>query len=497
MNTYIEQLKAKYNNPQKAYKYYALSKTLLHHLVVSDNAPQEIKDIIDVQQILDSYCNHFIEATFAKELHEFWGFSAPQDLSNFMWEDQNFEKLHFLEINYDFRDSILDGTYQQKITEISKQITWGSLEKLIISENSNNIKLIDQIDIDTKLKRIVDDFGLVSICVGNIKITDELIEKTYNSLEQLSIVVKCDKKQVGLNKLNLCLDGNNGIDLYSGYVDRFKSKHLRLYVTSSIMEDLIAHEWFHFLDIAVAEYKYRDIYGPEIDKYRLWESQINKSFNDLREKASKNEIPSFIGVNEATIISHIEHMVDKYVKLNIVTNAEQLKLIIKKEVIEKQLNDQELIKEIEKFQTNTNNGLSCFILSEINLLKFDYAKNYGLSLFITYAFCIDKNMRKLNLLHKDESYSTELSEVAARIFESYVNIVLKEKNIKNIISQPEYDFHTPQEYELKLYINDFESILDDMRKNLNLICPLLTKDKVINKIVHINNNQQLNRKNTI
>lgn len=494
MKTYIEQLKDKYTNPHKAYKHYALSKTLLHQIVVSEDAHQEVKDILDIQQILNNYCENFIEQSFPKELHEFFGFSDKQYLIDFMFTNQNFEKLDFLEIKYEFRDLILNGEYQKKLNEKSTKITWSSLEDLIIQENNNNATLTHTVEIDTKLKKIVDDFGLVSISIGNIKTTEKLIEKIYKSLEQLSIVLNCDKKHVGLTKLNLCLDGNSEIDLYSGYLDRFKSKHLKLYVNSSVMEDVIAHEWFHFLDIVTAEYKYRDIYGEDIEKYRLWESNINRSFKKLWEKASTNETLSYIGVNEDRIISNIEHIIDKYSKLNILINPEELRTILKKECIEKKLNDLQLIEKIKKFQTHENNGLCPFILSEINLLKFDYAKNHGLSLFTTYAFCMDENMRKVNLLHKDDSYSTELNEVAARIFESYVNIILKEKNIKNIISQPEYNFYTPQKEELKLYLKEFESILDNMKINFHQIYPLSNKNSVDERIINCREDKEEHKK---
>lgn len=490
MKTYIEQLKSKYDDPTKAYKYYALSKTLLHHMVVSETAPQEIKDILSVQKILNDYCKNLIEQDSPKNLHDFFGFSNNEQLKDYIFSEQNFEKLHFLEITYEFRDSVLDGQYQTSLIKKSKKITWPKLESLIIKENNNNVKIEDSIEVNQKLGKIVKDFGLVSITVGNVKFEDQLVSKTYNSLEQLSIVLDCNKKHVGLNKLNLCLDGNNEIDLFSGYLGRFKSKHLKLYITSSVMDDILAHEWFHFLDIVTAEHNYRHIYGADIDKYRLWESRMNESFKSLYIKAVMRTNNATINTSKERILANINNIIDKYHTLNTLDDVDRLRDFINTELIEKIVSkrtfkDKELIKEIQKFQIDKNNGLVPYILSEIDMLPFKNTSTT--SAFFYYAFCFDKHMKNADLLDKDDSYSTAIEEAMARIFESYVNLRLQEKSIKNIISRPNDSFYTPDKNELKSYVDNFETIINEMKKNFNLICPLSEKDTTFEKILKIRN----------
>jgi hypothetical protein len=501
MKTYIEQLKSKYDDPAKAYKYYALSKTLLHHMVVSETAPQEIKDILDIQKILNDYCENFIEQDTPKELHEFFGFSDKEQLKDYIFTDQNFEKLHFLEITYEFRDSVLDGEYQNDLIKQSRNATWSKLEELIIKENNNNFKIEGPVKINEQLGKIVEDFGLISISVGSVKIEDQLIEKTYNSLEQLSVVLDCNKKHVGLNKLNICLDGNNEIDLFSGYVERFKSKHFKLYITSSVMDNILAHEWFHFLDMVTAEHNYRHIYGEDIHKYRLYESRISQSFKNLYEKAASQNNAT-INNSKEKISSNIDNIIDKHSALNTLNNADELKKFIKTEIIEKKFSEQtfrdkDLIEEIQKFQINKNNGLVPYILSEIDMLPF--RNPFTISAFFYYAYCFDKHMKNADLLGKDDSYSTKIEEATARIFESYVDLRLQEKNIKNIISRPNDNFYTPYKGELKSYVDDFEVILNGMKKNFNLIYPLSEKDIAFEKIFKIRNEKKviLNTKNRI
>lgn len=484
MKTYIEQLKAKYSSPKQAYLSYALSKTLLHHVILSENAPQEVKEILDIQQILNNYCENFIEQSFPKELHEFFGFSDKQHLIDFIFTNQNFEKLHFLQISYDFRNLVLNGEYQKNLIEKSQNITWSRLENLILQENNNNLKIEDTNTINTKLNNIVKDFSLASITVANIKLEEPFLDEIYKSLEQLSVALSCDKKHVGLNKMHLCIDNGNEMDLHTGAIGRFKSKHLTLYINSRVMNEVIAHEWFHFLDIVTAEQKYLDIYGEDIDKYRLMESKLSSSFRILGNKsASKiNNLP--MSFNEDAVYSSIEQTINKYNKLNKLKNTEQLKEFIKKELATQNFNYDKIIEQLKEFQTNQKTGFISYILSDMDMLK--YESNLDTSVLSYYNNCMDNHMKKAGLLHPDDFYSMDLSEISARIFESYVEYKLKEKNIPNIISDPHF-FHSPQENELKFYINDLEKIINNMKQYFNAIYPVSNKDVIVDKILHIPN----------
>lgn len=479
--TYIEQLKAKYSTPEKAYKHYCLSKTLLHHIVISDNSPQEIKDILDVQKNLTDYSENFIENEHYKELHNFFGFSEKQQLIDFMSKDQNFEKLHFLEIKYEFRKLVLNGQYQKKILEESQNITWNSLETLIIKENNNNPRIENSNLINEKLNKIVKDFGLSTLTLANVKADEKFIDRIYNSLEQLAIVLDIDKKHVGLNKMNLCIDNGNDMDLYSGAISRFKSKHLTFYINSQLMDEVIAHEWFHFLDVATAEQKYLHIYGDDIDKYRLLESKVNSSFTELSKKMQSNNNDLSVRFNKDEIYVSIEKTIDKYSLLNRIKNTKQLKEFIKAELKKNDFNSEEFIEQLKKFQMDKDTSFISYVLADINMLKYDFKSDK--SVFSYYSESMDNYMKKAGLLHVDDCYSMDICEIFARTFESYADYKLKEKHIPNIISNPHY-FHSPQERELKLYINDFKEIIDNMKQYFNLICPISNKDVIVEKILN-------------
>jgi beta-mannanase len=83
---------------------------------------------------------------------------------------------------------------------------------------------------------------------------------------------------------------------------------------------------------------------------------------------------------------------------------------------------------------------------------------------------MDENLKNAKIMKDD--YSTTKLEMMARSFETFVDIKLDEKGIKNLISNASGNNYAPDKIEMKHYLSEWENVVSDIRGLFNDICPV-------------------------
>ena len=207
---YFDQLKNKHEMPQNAYLEYQLSKTIMKSFAFTDNVNEDIKVSMDLQNKLNQYCEDIIlnknDGLSIKFLTYFNLESNNKNMKT-LYDDYR-EHFYFLGIDRNMFINIVNGMHILKLRESSKNITWESLESIIEAENYNE-NVLNEKESKNLLQNIVNDYGLQSLNFSKGITTKESLNKIEQSLNQLSIVIGCDKKQVGANKFNLFFDNED------------------------------------------------------------------------------------------------------------------------------------------------------------------------------------------------------------------------------------------------------------------------------------------------
>lgn len=256
MKSYFDQLKEKHETPEKAYFEYQLSKQYLRVFSCSQNAPQKIKEAMDLQEKINTWAREVIEnPNNFVDFKKFIGLKQFNDKILSLFYKENSELLHFIGIEKKNWIDLLSSTYLLNLEHAAKNITWEKLEAIMLEEK-NNVPILTKEETQEILDKTVKDYGLTSLSFGQIRTNEKELKNVGTSLEQLSCVIDIENEQIGKN-LNLFIDTDmknfiNPIDI-AGYANEYFNEQ-KIYINSRISNDSFAHEWFHAIDKMLAKH---------------------------------------------------------------------------------------------------------------------------------------------------------------------------------------------------------------------------------------------------
>lgn len=478
MTTYFSQLQEQYDDVQEAYRAYVLGKTIHRVSYHKPDAPENIKQAMNIQEKINSFAKDLItnpKATLLTHLG-----ITQKDIPEFY--RKNSEALEFIGVDRNLFISLIT-TYPMQLNQAAGSVTWESLQEIIEKEN-NNTPIIDEQEVKDKLQTICEDFAITSITFGKGRTNIESINNANESLNQLSLVLDTHKQQIGSNKFNLFFDTEDV--RYAGYSTQFGS-HQKLYLNERLSYDAFAHEWLHGVDSMMAE-----------------QQKLTTSHASEEIEGGKGNISSLLAetimVNEKAIeqykeicfektLTTLSNTVNRFKKLGYLKNTDELKEYLHK--LAKNINEnndywsEDTIKkvttEINKYyQHKEITAYSSFVLSELELLHHvKYSKKFNESLFYNYAVKMDNELRKVNMVAPSDIYSTERCEMFARAFETYTDIKLASLNVKNIISDADTNSYTPRKEEMMMYLDKWKGVIDEMKETLSEIYPVKYKPEAM------------------
>jgi len=455
---YFEQLKEKHDTPQKAYLEYQLSKKYLRVFSCSEKAPENIKESISLQEKINNYSRELISNPNKNvDLKTILGI---KDIASFFKEKSN--SLEFIGVERDDFIQLISGMYEINLKQSSKNISWEKLEEIIVEEK-NNVPILTKEETQEILDKTVKDYGLTSLSFGQIRTNEESVRSVDKSLEQLTIVIDCEKEQVG-NNFNLFFDTEN--TNFAGYSSQHFNQQ-KLYLNARLSEDAFAHEWFHSIDNMLAKHHKLDTtHASEAEFTSI--SKLLESSTQLNEDAIK-ELKE--NINQKCLV-HLSNIVDRFDKIGSISEVDKFKEMIEQnyeKVISGSWNKEDFITNAKKHQKE-NNACISYLASELDLMKEFNSNNFNVSSFYKYAVLMDENLKNAKIMKDD--YSTTKLEMMARSFETFVDIKLDEKGIKNLISNASGNNYAPDKIEMKHYLSEWENVVSDIRGLFNDICPV-------------------------
>lgn len=469
-NTYFLSLKEKYSSPQEAYRAYTLQKTLWRVCAVSPTATQDVKDSFALQEKLNNYLEKIVtdqNIEFGKEFT-----INSRQMIDFIKENLN--KFEFLGIDRNQAISLASDKYSINLYKASNNIiSWTQLEQLITEEKYIH-KPESKEDIVIAMNTTIENCGLTSI-IGSMAITTkDIIMKVDDNFNQLATVVGCDKSQIGGNIFSVALstEPDNGVAGYSNQY--FKDSQQKLYVDALILEDAFAHEWMHGIDNIWARKISRNIYHASETGKTVIENLLIKA--QLPNTDIINEIKNTV---EHRTRNFCKNIVERYDNLGKIINKEQLLEFIDLEcnkIMSNTWDKKEFHKNLEQYKhPEISGGFQGYITTELQLLKHMVSsEDFKHSVFYSYALKMDKNL--VDIMGSNWStYSVEKCEQLSRLFESYCDVVLKEKGMRNTISDVSRSFYLPAPEESKNLINEWRPVMDEIKNIIEEICPLKKK----------------------
>lgn len=464
MNSYFNSLKEKNETPQKAYMVYMLEKNLWRVGAVSKDALPEVKESFKIQEKINEYCEQLIST-------ENPSFFNLKDEERRSFITENTKYFDYLGIDRTQLIHLINGMYEKNLKKASQEIkNWEDLE-ILMDQQKYTQKVESSTLLIKKSEQIVDSCGLTSFLSSKALCNLALIQKIENNLEQLSEVVGCHKSQIGGKVFSIVVDTENND--YAGYSNQyFNNKEQKLYVNSKLMHDAFAHEWLHSIDNLLAQ-EAKMQYTHASDKE-------NTSIEKLLKK-SKEANPIILDKMKDTINEKTEaychEIIKRYDNFGEVKNSEEFFTYITKvclEVREGKWNKTNFLAEIKKFEyPHTTKTLEAYLSTELEMLEqIHNGESFNHSLFYSYAEKMDANLVKILGNDEYETYSTCNIERFARLYETYCDIKLKEKNIENTISYIKGSSYIPHTEEMILYMNDWKPVIKDIANLLEKLCPM-------------------------
>lgn len=470
--TYFEQLKDQYSDPKEAYRDYTLSKTILRVFACHDKAPDDIKIAMELQKKLNEFSQNLIKDKYTN-FKKIFNIADGEEVS---FIKKNIDIFNFLGINRQMFINLITEGYNNQLYEASKNISWDSLEQIIISEN-NNKPILNEEESIRILKDTCEEYAVSSINYGKIRTTIDSLNNTNESLNQLHLVMGCPKQHIGAQKFNLFFDTEE--IQYAGYSIQYNNEQ-KLFLNERISYDAFAHEWLHSVDNMIAK-------DRKLNALHASES-LDDGKNNIQQLLyetmlpNKKVIESFkYNVTEKTFIT-LSNTIDRFEKLGFLERTDELKEYVinfaKKVSNDKTFWNPENKKNFHKYimtytKNDTLNAYSSFLATEIELLhQLKHGKDFNESIFYRYAIEMDKSLIDIGFLEKTDTYSITKCEMFARAFETYCQIQLNKKNVKNIISDENTNTYTPRKEEMNEYLRAWDNVIEDMKEVLQKVYPI-------------------------
>lgn len=480
-NEYFEFLKENSGSPQEAYRRYAMEKFIWRNFAVSPQASEEVKGAFQLQSQINDYCKELVNDSMMSFM-QFSNISA-KDAVNYINENQ--KVFDFLSIERQELISLLTGDYAVKLNNASKEIrAWETLEQLMNAEKNTALPLMDNTQLEKGFNSLIEDYALESIVVSKAKSTQKLINQVGENCESLSKVVDCKPEQIGINRYNFALDTED--DPNAGYLGTHFSVHKKLYLNSYLMHDAFAHEWLHGMDAVWAQ----TINSPNFFMSEQLEGSV-KELLDAGMEADKDAISQVKSQINEKITQYIDEIVERYNRGGHINNASEVKQKcheLCEQIQAGNENNDENNFHWDKHEfaqiLNSYTNPSCpksfapYMITEIEMMQHvNFSQNFNESLFYQYAKKMDDNLVNVAKMPGFDDYSKSTEERFARMFESYVELVLQEKGIENSIVYTKGNSYTPRQEEVKIYRDKWDNLMQDFRDVLEQIYPVQEKVK--------------------
>lgn len=457
---YFERLQEKYTNPRDAYFIYEIDKRFSNKFILKDSNDPDLLELKKLNDQILNYCES-LKNNLDKcvSFLDYMGITSS-DGSKYLSENLEL----FYDLGYD-RNSAIDlilGKTLLHIDEASRNVSFEDLEKIINTEKPFFINGEKEI-LEQEIVKVCEDFGLRGMFLSKFSETNEITNKIKEALSQLSLVVGCAEKQIGIN--NFVLSIGNSLSNVSGYSTTLTSNIENLYLNYQTFDSALAHEWLHSVDRMMANSTYDNpVYQSNKSEniFKLLEESKIKKDSILKESIDKT-------------LDRVEECCEKLINRYKISDniSEQkasellsiIKIILSGDKKYEDFNKKDLAQEYPA-------PLIAYLGTELELHEKLSKGDINNSIFYEYAVLMDNNLRSLNKLDEDEVYSLDPIELFARSFEGFVAVKLKESGITdNQIAKCLESHYTPNELEAKELFAVWEPVLSDLREMINKRCP--------------------------
>jgi hypothetical protein len=469
-NEYFEYLRQACDSPEQAYRRYTLEKYFWRNFTVNENASEEVKQAFELQKQINGYCEELVKEASISQSFINYVQATNENAVNYLKEKAN--QFNFLSFERSEMISFFTGQYAEKLGNASRQIkSWDNLENLMTEEKNTALPLMDNEELSSKLNGVSHSYALESIVISKAKTTENLINQLDENCASLAQVVGCAPQQIGINRYNIALDIEDNPN--AGYLGSHFKDSKKLYLNSYLMHDAFAHEWLHGMDKTWASHAKSEDYfmsassQPEI-------TALLKAGEEANKKAI-NQIKSEI--NEK-ISSYIDEIVERYDRGGHIKDGAQLnekcQKVCKDIQAGKKMNKEKIAEMILSYtKESCPPSLAPYMITELEMMQHvNTSKDFKHSVFYQYAKKMDDNLVNIAKLDGFDNYSKSVEERFARMFESYVELVLQEKGIPNHISYTKGNSYTPRLEEVQTYRDKWDNLMVKFRETLNEIYPV-------------------------
>jgi hypothetical protein len=469
-NEYFEYLRQACDSPEQAYRRYALEKYFWRNFTVNDNASKEIKEAFELQKQINGYCEELVKDISSSQSFMNYVQESNETAVDYLQEKKN--QFNFLSFERSEMIALFTGQYAQNLKNASRQIeSWDNLENLMTEEKNTALPLMDNENLSSRLNEVSQSYALESIVISKAKTTQKLINQLDENCASLAQVVGCAPQQIGINRYNIALDIED--DPNAGYLGSHFKDHKKLYLNSYLMHDAFAHEWLHGMDKTWASHVKAD------DNFMSASSQPEiTALLKAGEQANKKAINQIKSEINEKIASYIDEIVERYDRGGHIKDGAQLNEKCQKVCKDIQAGkkmDKEKVAEMILSYTREScpPSLAPYMITELEMMQHvNTSKDFKHSVFYQYAKKMDDNLVNIAKLDGFDNYSKSVEERFARMFESYVELVLQEKGIPNHISYTKGNSYTPRLEEVQTYRDKWDNLMVKFRETLNEIYPV-------------------------
>lgn len=471
MNPYLEYLQETYSDPQQAYKAYILQKNIWSIAVYEDTAPEEIKKSCYFQEEINKFLLLYLSNPNIT-LSNFLNIKNGEEIT---FISQNIEYFEFLGLERSHLISLINGSYFSKLEKASVDIdSWNALNEIMLEEKYTKVPP-NEIEVKQASKKLIEECGLNAFICSKAKSQLEIIKEIDSNVNQLAIVMECEKFQIGANKFTIVIDRE--YNDYAGYSNQyFNNTQQKLYLDSLSMNDAFAHEWLHGFDNLWAKHLKLSASHASEGHYEPIKELISKA------KEKNDDILQEIKKHLAkTTLNHLELAVERYDRLGEINDKIEFRKMLLNEyelIMKNEWNREDFPNKFKRFKNKrTTDSKEAYMCTELEILNSMQNSQLNNSLFYEFAIRMDKNLvrstKNLNLI----GYSVEPCEQFARMYESYCDYILTQKGVKNTISEPITNFYIPVKEEIKKNLAQWDIVIKKMKELVNIISPIEKQKK--------------------
>lgn len=453
MNTVLNELKERFNNPIDAYKYLAMFHEYSTVFLTNSNNPL-VKEYNDFSLYLNNAKNNKIVLKSSGYLDT----DRKREIVKAICDD--------IGIGHNTLIDLICNSTKGKIEKLSNNFTWESVELYINSHSINNIVLEQDNSIIDEIVSYLDKNNIQGIHLKTTQGLKEVFENFKKSAEELSKVTN-----IPLNRLF----GDTKISIDSVKIENasawYYSNCDMLCFKNTTFNGTLAHEWLHSYDYKVGRTIKNNKGIKSNEFFSVSEDITDKTLDEFGLIETKKILGLFSEKNKVNEIKYQSHVAE--LNKNINTNV----IAIYDRFLSKYGN-QKTKEKLLSLLDESNGGDISFKDELAGLLTDDAPKHYlGFmqNEFATIKKISVDSFRETNLFnfyakeadnHLDKEwhgYTSSKVEMLARSFEVYIKEISKNPQL---LTDANESFLYPRGYEKEIYKNQWSKVIKEMSEFL-------------------------------